>query len=299
MSDTPKDFLWTVFNHGEWTAGADNERQMSRNFGLDGIFPVEELLERNPAKFCINPLKANVRDRSDANLSDRRTFLIEIDKDAEGKLMSEAAQAAYIDDLKMPWSTRVWTGGKSLHHLIVLDSDIDPAQYDALRDRLHGPTPGKGAVPLADFAARLKCQVARWPGHLRNDEKYHDEPQHLRAVEGRIPLSTLDTWLTERGFKWVPPQPVPIIRFGHKISDDLDEIPPPPRHLSRKMQILLFEGPVPGENNNRMTRVAMAMITAGYQVDAIFEKLNAVYTTQSDREIWASIHTAERKAERR
>lgn len=289
---TNEDFLWTVFNPGEVTAGGDTEQVMSLNYGLKGIFPVEELLVRNSAKFCINPLRPGVKDRSDANLATRRSFLVEIDMDAEGEKMTETQQSEYIDGLQLPWSTRVWTGGKSLHHLVVLNQDISQMDFLALRDRIYGKVRGgTGAVPLADFNARLQCQIARWPGHVRADGRV----QILREVRRRVSFEELNLWLTQRGFPYITPSPEPSFHFSQKYDPDSINLGKP---LSAATESILAEGSVPGDNNSRMTRAAMGMVAKQWGQQFIFDRLRQTFTSQTNREIWASIRGAIRKATR-
>jgi len=296
-----ENWVYTLFNKGEFTAAGDREEDMGpwcRKPG-SGIIPVESLLKIQPAKFCINPLRKGAPTRSDANLTAHRSFLIEIDKDADGNLMSEADQERYIEDLGLPWSARVWTGGKSLHHLITLSEDLTAEQSDALRDRIFGTDiHNRGPIPICDFGVRLKCQVARVPFHVRNDGKYHEQLQRLTGLRGRVKFSDLNDWLTSKGFPWVPPKP----KVHHHSKKDaarrlLDD--PDGFHLklplSGKIQQLLNEGSVSGESNNRMARVAMGMASKGWNEEEMFEALRENFISQSDVEISRAIRGALRK----
>lgn len=109
----------------------------------------------------INPLKIK---RADENVTSHRNFLLEID---DGTSIDE--QIIYINELKVPYSSIVFSGGKSAHFILALDEDIGPEKYRQYAKALCR------AVPRADRSTKNPSRFTRLPGHFRADTQRMQE----------------------------------------------------------------------------------------------------------------------------
>lgn len=140
---------------------------------------------------AINPINGW---RTDQNVTALRSFLVEIDK---GSLKD---QLEYIKSLKMPYSACVFSGGKSLHFAITLDSpigDIETYKYVA-----------KWILKIASEADQQTINPSRSirvPGIMRLNTK---NEQRLVELKGRISLDKLNLWLSDYEHLR-PPPPIP------------------------------------------------------------------------------------------
>lgn len=232
-----KDFLDALFRAGEetcFTAGP---------YGTL-VLPCEYRHAPSVNFFSINPLHTR---RADANVTAWRNFLIELDG------MSIDEQHHYIDELEMPWTTCVYSGGKSLHFIIALEESLpNETEYRKLAAHLHS------AVEKADHSSKNPSRLSRLPGVVRPDT---GKEQRLIKIREPIPLVDFQTWLsrypapqefTPRNGKWRSVEPI---------------------YESTKR--LLTFGPG-GEDGGRYSRVFKAtanLCAAGWTVDQIVEGL--------------------------
>lgn len=129
-----------------------------------------------PEFIAINELKDC---RKDSNVTCYRNFLIEIDG------MPLADQRALMETI--PYSTLVYSGGKSLHAVISLQEPLKTkAEYDKLAKRI------LAKVPQADAANKNPSRFTRAPGARRSDT---GNVQKLLDYTYRRPLDELETWL--------------------------------------------------------------------------------------------------------
>lgn len=179
MNRTIGDFYSILFDLYEgicWTKEQYGTTVREFNFGTTENF------------FCINPLFINedrerpdsaVGRRADANVSCFRNILIEID------CMSLPGQQKYIDELKMPYSTKVFSGGKSFHYIISLEQPCaDIEEYRELVFRV------LQKVDKADKTAKNPSRLSRAPGAMRDNYC-----QSLHYVGARISRAALEDWL--------------------------------------------------------------------------------------------------------
>jgi hypothetical protein len=234
-----KDFLDMLFRPGEATCFAPNP------YGTD-VSRVEAILPLYDAKFfSINPLTA--AGRADANVTAYRNFLIELD----GGTMDE--QLHYIAELEMPWTSCVYSGGKSLHFIIALEESLpDEAAYRRLAAHLHA------AVEKADHSTKNPSRLSRLPGVIRPDT---GKEQRLIRLNERITLSDFEAWLSR----------FPAPRIFEPKKGRWTKVEP----IYEKTKRLLVYGPGP-EDGQRYTRVRAATINlhaAGWSVDQIVKGL--------------------------
>ena len=152
------------------------------------------------AFFCINPLAAEDRKptstkhhksiprKADANISSLRNILIESDK------MSLDEQQTYFDTIGLPRSTITFSGSKSLHFIISLETPLgSEKEYRALVKRVYQACGGKEIV---DTACGNPSRFSRFPGAFRAEK---GKTQELLYVGSRIKNEDLETWLRSRG----------------------------------------------------------------------------------------------------
>jgi len=262
-----EDFAWTVFDPGEHTC-FDNSA-----FGTD-VYPIEQGIKAPTAYFSINPLKPGSH-RFDANVVSFRNFLIELD---DGKL---ADQMAYVRSLDVPYSTLVFSGGKSLHFLVCLEDSLKTkAAYDVMARRIHA------VVTRCDHKTKNASRFARWPGHFREDK---GKMQHLLDVRGRTPNEDLEDWLIMHGVDRdpsPPPPPPDTIWEGMKL---------PPKWKTNR---IAREGADYGERNSSLYVAAHDLRESGYSLtEAIEFLLKAPLGDDfSDHEKEQTIRSAYRKS---
>lgn len=132
-----------------------------------GVHPVAEA-PRGPY-VCVNSLAANAA-RSDSSVDCFRNFLIEIDK------IPLVDQATYIEEIKMPWSAAVYSGGKSIHYIISLETPCKTEkEYRELASFLIDDV-----VTLADKSNKNPSRFTRTPDFIRPDTGRKQEILELR-----------------------------------------------------------------------------------------------------------------------
>lgn len=186
VSPSTLDFCATLFDPGQATCFANTA------YGAD-IYYVSQAanLVKPPAFFSINAIKPGSR-RNDNNVVALRSFLIECD---DGPLK---VQSTYIKALQVPWATLTFSGSKSLHYIIALDTPLESkAIYDAYARRIHK------VVEKCDHTTKNPSRLSRFPGHFREEKGYL---QKLIEVRQRIPLSQLEMWLVDHGVPYEEPR---------------------------------------------------------------------------------------------
>lgn len=139
-------------------------------------------LSTGPAPFFVlNPLKDASSIKAD-NIASFRNILVEID------CMSLEAQERYIEEtIKMPWSTKVFSGKKSYHYIISLETPFKERKiYDQAVSCIYA------AVRKNDPTCKNPNRLSRLAGINRLDTNL---VQELKAIRGRIPNEVLENWL--------------------------------------------------------------------------------------------------------
>jgi RecA-family ATPase len=126
----------------------------------------------------MNPLDGN--GCMDANVTAYRHTLIEADDQDLGQ------QLALINELGLPCSAIVHSGGKSIHAIVRVDAP-DLQEYRRRVDKLHEVC--KKAGLKADPANRNPSRLSRLPGVMRKGN-----PQYL--ISGRCGLPDWEAWVT-------------------------------------------------------------------------------------------------------
>jgi hypothetical protein len=144
-------------------------------FCINALHPTEDLA---PTKDWHSQYRPR---RADANIVCYRNFLLEMDN------MALDAQIKYVTDL-VPVSSIVYSGGKSYHFIISLETAIDAETYRTWAKRLHLLV--KEADPQCKNASRL----SRLPDVVRPET---GKTQELIELRTRINNSELEGILPE------------------------------------------------------------------------------------------------------
>ena len=190
-----KRFLETLFNEDEQVCVTDHKAayrsiplsdlrnklvDLTKNDGSDfKLVPVESL-----KLISINPIKGP---RNDESCTAYRNFLIEMDDSAL------AQQWSYIQELNLPYSLCVFSGGKSLHFAVCLQESLPSEEiYRYYAEWI------LNVVSQADQNTKNPSRGIRIPGVEREPGQF----QKLIDARDRISHDTLLSWLNDyRGFK--------------------------------------------------------------------------------------------------
>ena len=267
---TIEQYAAALFDPGEHTCFTNTPYGTS-------VFALAAGIRKPPAYFSINPLRPGSR-RLDDNVVAYRNILVECDT---GSLPE---QMDYIRELAMPFTTLVFSGGKSLHFVISLATALpDRAAYKALVERVHA------VVTRCDHKTKNPSRLARWPSHFREDK---GKWQHLLLVKNRVDSAALDSWLTAHGALPRTVQArkrrVTPVAVGRRLWP-----------LGRTL-VLLKEGAPEGVRNDETYVAAHDLFRCGYTLEEATDKLVTALVALdfAEREIVRTIESAWAKHER-
>lgn len=205
---------------------------------------------------ALNPIKGW---REDSNCYAFRNFLIEMDS---GPL---AQQLDYIkNQLEMPYSAVVFSGGKSLHFLISLEEDLpDEKTWRRVCEWI------LNIATWADPNTKNPSRSIRIPGAKRDDKM-----QALVEFKGKIPNNVLGQWLQKY------PQSMPVERVKRPRMEGVD-----PRIANMKPWIhkVLTFGLDPTKGRNKQWfAIACEFALAGFSEDDTFDILEDFFVEDRD-----------------
>jgi hypothetical protein len=190
MKESTKSFLSLFFNEGETICVSPNK------FGFHSIEQKDiiETVLKSPKEgkdlgivesdinlMAINPVKGF---RRDENVTAYRSFLVEVD------FGLPAEQFSYIKSMNMPYSVCVFSGNKSLHFGIVLDTDLpSEEEWRRVAEWI------LAIMDKADQQTKNPTRSIRFPENIRKDGKMLI--QKLVEMKKRIPLDELYGWLNK------------------------------------------------------------------------------------------------------
>jgi len=131
--------------------------------------------------FSLNPLNGT---RCDANVTKHRNILVEFDS------ISIEMQKLTMRCLEVPWSTCVFSGSKSLHFIISLETVVSREVYDSLVRRTIKVIDGM------DHSVKNPSRLTRCPNSIN---KKTGSIQHLLKVKSRISNQEFEKWLCSNG----------------------------------------------------------------------------------------------------
>lgn len=267
-------FYTTLFNEGEgvcWSIDC---------YGT-AVYPVESWEAYQGAPFfCINPLHLGLDNaptrnyhspklgrRADVNVTTYRNILVEFDS------MPLNDQAAYVAKIKMPYTSVVYSGGKSFHFIISLETPLaDREDYRELVSALHKK------LEHSDITASNPSRLSRSPNAIRDNGR----PQTLIELGSRVPLDEFKTWLG--------PIEVPIRAIT--LTPRVGEV----RMLNKFTEYFLKYGAEEGKWNAALFKAVCDMTRCGLTRDEIEVKLLGI-TGVLDSKDKSTMDSAIRQAE--
>lgn len=197
MDEKGREFLKLLFNEGESICVSNNE------FGFHSI-PIEQVLSNDVTLISpnekVDPTKCDNSDlifvainpidgfRRDENARVLRSFMWEID------IGTREEQLVYFKKIGIPLSARVWSGGKSVHAITVLDEPI--VNKEGLPDDKMYRYLYKWALnilTMCDDKCKNPSRSIRIPGAYRDNGK----KQRLIGQSNRIKLKDFVDWLNK------------------------------------------------------------------------------------------------------
>jgi len=234
-----------LFDPQEWVCGALDERGIS--------VMMAERLDADSTFFSLNPLSPGKR-RADENVTVFRNFLVEIDS------IPLPQQRKAVADLDIPYSSLVYSGGKSLHAIVSLSDPCETeAEYRQFGLRF------MAAVPIADPTTKNPSRLSRVPGSFRVDTR---RVQGLLSLGARITRAQFDAWLISRGVTSVPVTKAAKVREMARANKEvaqqlgLKSLP-----LSGRTWRFLRYGSTSGKNHSEALQAAYDMAACGLPAD--------------------------------
>lgn len=216
--------------------------------------------------------------RADANVTTYRNFLVEIDD------MPAAEQQLFINSLKLPYTMVTFSGGKSYHFVISLETSLTERKtYDFLVRWLYN------AVGVNDRACKNPSRLTRLPGATRTKNGIPIAIQELIYLGTRIPLANLMAWLNQFP-QCMPPQYVPRTQPTESVEFNYANLHP----LTKRF---LREGAEQGKWNDSLFKAAANMADYGVEYEQIIELCEQI-TGYLDRSDLSTIQSAFNAAQR-
>ncbi len=252
-----------LFRHDEWVCGAidahgANSMMVSR---LDSDYQF----------FSINPLKPGTR-RKDENVAVYRNFLLEIDR------LPLPEQRPAIEALGIPYTSLVYSGGKSLHIIISLAVPCQSEkEYRDLGLRL------MAAVPICDPTTKNPSRLSRTPSAVRDN----GETQTLIEMRGPVSNSELEAWLISKGITDVPKGKGERVReTALRNRAEASRLGIKAMPLSSRTWHFLKYGAGTGKNHHEAMQACYDMAACGVDADEAADLLDAApWPTVEENEI--------------
>ena len=179
-----KSFYETLFTKDEYTCFTDavNARNVSHARRQGNKADLQY--------FSINPITQG-KTRSKHNVSCYKNILIEIDQDLEENKIPRDVQKKMLTKLAVPYSTLVWSAGKSYHAIISLTEPFeDIVEYEQAVKAVYRVLQ-KNKV-YNDESVKDAARLSRAAGAVRIGP---NEIQEVEAVRSQISRSEFDEWL--------------------------------------------------------------------------------------------------------
>ena len=149
--------IW--FNPGEliWSAYSYRCNGLNNGYAQPVDAVIAGLMTKHPinffhgAKIGLNPANPNSTYRLQGNCGQIRNILIEIDDTN----LSRDQQLEQVRASGLPFSTAVWSGGKSVHFVIALEHAVDLAKYQELHARILVALRGTIEIDAATYKPTL------------------------------------------------------------------------------------------------------------------------------------------------
>lgn len=260
------EFLDLFFDDGETFCVSQNQfanHAISKDMFMNGEFVINPNAEKihpftmqssEVVLLAINPINGP---RLDKNVTAHRSFLIELD---DGSLKS---QMDYVKEMKMPYSTCVFSGNKSMHFGIVLDQDIPKELWRMVNKWL------LNIMERADQQTLNPSRCIRFPDNIRPETK---QKQKLIELKGRVDSNAFFDWLNKYPEKKPKPKPV---RTDVRINPNMK------RNVPKWIHENLKSG-VTEERNNTWFSMSCAMAARGFSIDEVFTYFGQAFHEDPD-----------------
>ena len=269
MTEMSSNFLKLLFNPGETICVSSNKfgYHSVEQSALDGeiclISPNEEVapltvLEKDITLVAINPIKGY---RRDEKVTAFRSFLVEIDT---GTLEE---QKKYIEGSGMPFSACVFSGNKSLHYAIVLDTDLP----DISAWRFYNNWILK-ILTQADQQVKNPSRSIRFPGNKRKDGK--QLIQALVGNKGRVKYDDFLTWVYSH------PDKKPVKEKPMKLDSTYQGMPDVtkiPKYIVKQLHDGITEN-----RNETWFNIACKIAELGFEINGAMSYLERYFQEESD-----------------
>ena len=270
MSKTEQ-FYNILFDQEDWTCFADDVRGVKTS-------PVHQIGKKEKHQFfVVNPIKAKMT-RADVNVAKYRNFLFEIDEDKEGNPIDQTIQGTIIHKAGLPFSTCVYSGGKSLHWIVSLEDSFieDRLEYVALWSAiayvLNNTAKTLGYDFEFDDKVKNPSRFSRAAGAVRIKEDANNQIQEIKSVRSRVSSSDLIQWLESNDIDWHSFMPKPKTYDGTNdynfSTSDEDKIAYVLKYLMKNQEY------VQGNKNNWQFIFARMLKNTGMTEDAVRAAIN-------------------------
>lgn len=171
-----EDYLKLLFNKDEMVCfGHSPYCTSASNVSMEGIINAKHYV-------TLNPLNGT---RADANVASYRNILIEMDK------CSLEKQLKLLNETETPYSSLVYSGGKSYHAIISIEGGLDSRQtYDRYVRAIYEAIDPK--EKYIDQACKNPSRFTRLGGAIRPDNSVL---QNILNLNNRITKEELNQWL--------------------------------------------------------------------------------------------------------
>ncbi len=194
--------------------------------------------------FVINPMHTR---RLDSNVTAYRNILVEFDK------LNLDEQRSLIEKSGLPYSTLVYSGGKSLHAIISLQWPLTTKEaYKELVGRIYERLGGKAVV---DCSTSNPSRFSRTPDAIRDNGKV----QTLLEVHERVPNAEL--------LQWLGPAP---------IKPKVENLITTRKLLTGRALAFITYGAPEGEWNSALFTASCDLFRSGFTFDEAMAKLEGV-----------------------
>lgn len=290
MALTNQNFFSTIFDENEQTCLADSIKS-TRVTPIVADSSVHHW-------FCLNPLdatqdknpsqewhRADKPRRADCNVTAYRNILVEMDK------TPLAEQEAIVRELGLPFSTKVFSGGKSYHFIVSLSEPCqDLEDYRDLAKRIYAVFGGKNTV---DVSNGNPSRLTRFPGAYRVET---GNQQTLLEVRNRVSRSELEKWLEDNSqskpkqLDQAKMEAYLLAKYGDYPEQEV--VKQYPSFFTRKY---LENGAPEGERNSSLFKVACDLFRSGYSEAEVIQLIESV-NTLPNQETLTTIRSAKSKA---
>ena len=214
MIDRRDEYLKVLFDEDENVAWGKDDQDACRPH-----YPWPMFLHTEAVKFCINPLSTW---RDGKHTTAINSLLFEMDyRKVDGKkvLIPIKEQVRLFEASGLPYTTMVYSGGKSIHVIVRFTESLD--------EKMFRPT----WIAIEKALTKLKCwidpatmkipQLSRVPNSMRPDT---GKKQTLVFIKERVSMLEMTEWLTSNDVEIEIPVPrkntVYIPNANNEIADD-------------------------------------------------------------------------------